>query len=329
MYCAAQANSMSNGGWRVWVGDLDGYINIAAIDEANKSEAEERELERELDEIGDIVLFAGKATTAKKLNEKGVSPSEWRHAVHQARTAIGPQLEVALGTNPSGQDNAEGRFFKATLDLGRSYAIARYAHWEHLDYPSAITATLPLGIRALVNQFMAAEGISRSAEIDDRIRSALSAGGIGSMSAYRHTGMLQATLHKIADDAPGHQGAQALNRVRTRVILSLVRLYFSDRELRLSSKQELSRLISTYEVDRNVLGLSKDRITSNGKTINGWRLRHLHSLLHFYPYSIRQSVSRALSSSELTQAAAVNELALAHCAVLMMRRAGRSRARSR
>jgi len=314
---------MSNGGLSIWVGDLDGYISIGAINAANESEAKERELERQLDEIGEIVLLAGKATSAERLNREGISPSEWRHGVHKARTAIGSQEEFTWGATPSRRDSAEGRYFKAILDLGRSYAIARYAHWERLDYPSAITATLPHGIRALVNQFIAAEGITRSTKTEEHLRSALSVSAIRGISAYRRTSRFQAALHKIADDDPVHLGGKALHRDRTRVILSLARLYFSDREVRLSSKQELEYLVSKYNDERKILGYTENRITKNGQSIYGWKLRHLRSLLHFYPYSIRHSLGRALSSNEATHEAIINELALAHCNVWMVEAAGR------
>lgn len=316
-------------GLSVWVGDLDGYINIDAINAENEREAEQAALELELNEIGEIPLLAGKAMSAWQLNHKEITPSDWRHAVHQAEMAIGSESTSILRQGPHWQGSVERRFISSMLDLGRSYAVARYARWERLDYSSAITATLPHGIRALVNQFLAAEGIPRSSRTDKRIRSALCAGEVREMTAYQRTGILQTTLHAFADEVPDHPGGSALDRGRTRDILALTRLYFSALELRLSSRQELQCLITAYVTARDTFGTRQDRLTSNGKSISGWRLRHIRPLLDLYPYSIRHSLMRAMESSELMREAIVNELALAHCGILRMRRAGRNRTRSR
>lgn len=316
-------------GLRVWVGDLDGYISIDAINAANEQEAEEEALNHELEEIGDILLLAGKTTSAWQLNRKEITPSEWRHAVHQAEMALGSEPDAILRHGTHGQEGAEGNFLRAMLDLGRSYAVAKYARWERLDYSSAITATLPHGIRALVNQFLAAEGIERSAYTDETIRSVLGRREAGGTSAYRRTGILQTALHAIADAAPNHPGGTALNRDRTRIILSLTRLHFSALELRLSSVQGLRDLIAAYAADRDTLGSDRNRLTLNGRTISAWRLRHVRPLLDFYPYSIRHGLARAAAVGEYSRATFVNELALAHCGVLRMRRAGRDSTRSR
>lgn len=322
---------MSNDiGLSVWVGDLDGYINIDAISAANEREAMEEELELELRKIGELRLLAGKSTSARQLNYKDITPSDWRHAVHQAEMTIDSVPETVYGHSSQGQSGTEEHFIRAMLKLGHSYAVARYAQWEHLDYPSAIIATLPHGIRALINQFLAAEAIPRSAYTDQRIRSALTDGQTNSMTAYRRTGMLQAVLHDLADKTVGrHPRGEVLNRDRTRAILALVRLHFSARELRLSSVTELGSLEAAYTADRETLGAKRELLISNRRSIKNWRLRHIRSLLDFYPYSIRNGLARAARSDRLDRVAIVNELALAHCGILRMRRTARDRTRSR
>ena len=321
---------MSNdSGLSVWVGDLDGYINIDAISAENEREAEQAALELELDEIGELRLLAGKSTSARQLNYKDITPSDWRHAVHQAEMAIGSEPETIFGHGSQGWDGAEEHFIRAMLKLSHSYAVARYAQWERLDYPSAITATLPHGIRALINQFLAAEAIPRSAGTEERIRSVLTDDQASAMTAYRRAGMLQAALHDIADETAGHAGGKALDRERTRAILALARLHFSARELRLSSVTELGELAEAYTADRETLGAKRELLTSNRRSIRNWRLRHIRSLLDFYPYSIRHGIARAVRSDQFDRVAIVNELALAHCGILRMRRAGRNRTRSR
>lgn len=321
---------MSNdSGPRVWVGDLDRYINIDAISEESECEAEQAALEIELDEIGELRLLADKSTSARLLNYKNITPSDWRHAVHQAEMALVLEPETIIGRSSRGQDGAEEHFIRAMLKLGHSYAVARYAQWERLDYPSAVTATLPHGIRALINQFLAAEGLPRSAGTEERIRSVLTDNQASVMTAYRRAGMLQAALHHIADETAGHPGGESLDRERTRAILALARLHFSARELRLSSVAKLGELAEAYTADRQTLGGKRELLTSNGRSIRNWRLRHIRPLLDFYPYSIRHGLARAARSNQFDRVAIVNEVALAHCGILRMRRAGRNRNRSR
>lgn len=61
----------------VWVGDLDNYVNIDAINRANQREEEEAALRQELREIGELRLLDGKATSAKDLFDRNIAPSEW------------------------------------------------------------------------------------------------------------------------------------------------------------------------------------------------------------------------------------------------------------
>ena len=315
----------------VWVGDLDGYINIDAINRANEREAEQERLDLELDEIGDLQLLAGKATSARKLYRQGILPSEWRHALHQAEMAIGHLSDEQYQQVDDGRRSPESSFVKGMLDLGRSYAIARYARWEHLDYPSALTATLPHGIRALVNQLLAVEGIIRVLHADASIRAVLDPNQANGMIAYSRTGLLQAALHRIADDTPTHLGGERLDRERMRIMLSLARLHFSTLELRLMSIDELRLLLAMYETERAAVGRGETRITTNGRIIRSWRQRHIQPLLNLYPYAIRHGLRRALAHGEdgFDRAALVNELALAHCGIIRMRRTGRDSTRSR
>jgi hypothetical protein len=321
---------MSNdSGSRIWVGDLDAYIDIDGINAANEREAEQAELEIELKEIGEIPLFAGRATSARQLHGRGVTPCDWRHAVHQAEMVIGRERDIRAHQSVHGPEGLEHRFVRTMLDLGRAYAIARYARWECLDYPSAITATLPHGIRALLNQFLAAEGITRSANTDARIRSILTGSLTNQMTAYRRTGLMQTTLHSIADEAWGHAGGASFDRDRARTILALSRLHFCGLELRMSSVKEIASLDANYVVDRDALGPNRELLIEGRRSIRNWRLRHLHSLLELYPYAIRYGLARAARSAELDRVASINELALAHCGVRRMRSTGHYRPRSR
>lgn len=300
----------------VWVGDLDNYVNIDAINRANQREEEEAALRQELREIGELRLLDGKATSAKELFNRNIAPSEWRHAVHRAEMTIS-------------HENAEERYLKGLLDLGRSYAIARYARWEKLDYPSALTATLPHGIRALVNQLLLAEGIERSRYVEDVIRSALITTDINGLTAYRRTAQVQSALHRITKSPPYFEAPKKLNRFGMRNILSLTRLHFSVAELKSISIDGLKSLFLNYENERAAAATCENPIVTNGKSIRGWSQRHIQPLTNLYPFCIRHALKRTTADGQggLDRAALVNELALAHCGILRMRRAGRDRTR--
>ena len=324
----------------VWVSDLDGYVDLDSIDRANEKEAKQTQLDHELSEIGELKLMAGKAISAFKLNNRGISPSEWRHAVHQAETALRPRSVIVRPGREC--QSVECQFLRAMLELGRSYAIARYARWEHLDFHSAKVATLPHGIRALINQMLTAEGIERTSAVEVQIRAALGPEAENQLIAYRSTGLLQAALHRIADQAPGHSGSMGLDRKRMRIILSLTRLHFSAAELRLTSVEQLRTLLTAYKAERETVWSDDSRTISHGRLISAWPLRHIRPLLDLYPYAVRNGLKRLLAHlpqdhvsllgplhvetwSESARQLLVNELALAHCGILLMRRAGRER----
>jgi hypothetical protein len=322
--------SESNG-TSVWVSDLDCVISCDYDyddddDQVNDTSAQREPLETEFAEIGELQVLNGKSISPRQLFKDGISPSELRHALHQSEMTIG--FSSSLPKN-SGEytDIPVARFVKGMLDLGRPYAIARYARWEQLDYPSTLTATLPYGIRALVNQLLASECITRTREVDACIRTALEPIKNGEMTAYRRTGLLQAALHRIADDATAHPGGTELNRNRMRAMLALTRLYFSIIELRLASIDELRSLLSIYEAERAIAVQDDARVTANGKVIRAWSLRHIQPLLNLYPYSIRNGLRRALihGQAAIERTALVNELALAHCGILKMRATGKAR----
>jgi len=315
---------MSNdSGMSIWVSDIDGYINIDAISRANDEELAREKLADELSDIGNIQLLAGKSTSADELYRKKISPSEWYHALHLAGMRIRCETQYGVETVQS----SEAQFVRGMLDLGRQYAIARYARLENLDYQSALTATLPHGIRALINQLLISEKIIRTQNIDAKIRAVLNPKDVGNMIAYRRVAGLQNTLHQFADNTHNHPGRFRLGREKMRVILSLARLYFSTVELKLKSIDELRSLLGFYENERTIVGQDSARVMTNGRFIKGWSQRHIQPLINFYPYAIRHGLKRAMSHDrgDFEHIILVNELALAYCEISRMKRAARER----
>ncbi|MDO9179521.1 MAG: hypothetical protein Q7U16_14565 [Agitococcus sp.] len=296
----------------IWVGDLDGYISINAIDNCNRLEEEKEWRAREFDSIGDISLLSGKSIRLNSMLSKKLEPSEWRWAVHQA--------EISLSVHASGKV-LEKELIRALIDLGRAYAVARYARWEKIPHPSALTASLPLGFRALLSQYLSGEGLLAALGSRERIWITLKAASKAeSKVAYQRVGQVQALIHGLAYDALGQHGPVSLRRNSTRTILSLARLHYSVEELRLDDFTDVARLFTMYALARE----ADEEGSHIGRYISNWRLRHLRPLTDLFPYSIRDALDRGVchvaSGVEIQREIAVNELALAHSGVLLMRK---------
>ncbi len=310
----------------IWVSDLDGYIDIDAINSENEREAEQERLDVELDQLGDIALFSGKSVSSRVIYSRGVTPEQWRWTRHRAEASLSQAQTSA---------EIETAFLKAILSLGRRYAVARFARQEALSFSSAITATFPHGIRALLYQFMAGEKLLSDNSCRNSIQRTLHhAASSSDRIAYEKTGLVQQTLHVLAIDAGGANAAQQLEKKRMRQILALLRLHFSVNESRVRTVSELNSMNARYEQMR--IGTeeetSKDIIIS-GKKIRNWKMRFLHPLLFYYPYGIRNSLNRLIlhtteSDSSLTPIVATNELCLADCGMQLMNIAAKEKASS-
>lgn len=319
---------MSNGGELVWVSDIDGYIDIDAINLEHELERKELQLQAELEEIGTIRLLAGKMLSAGSLNARGISPAEWRWALHEAERAL---------HQDQGLDGTGARFVRQLVSLGQQYAVGRYAKWEQLSYEAALTSTLPLGFRALLDVFLRTAGLSACSRKGSVLPEALKAASSApEMTAYERTGLIQSAIHEIAREAFGPSGHQQLDRESMRTLLSLTRLHFSAAELKaIDGFDDLRDLDQLYAAARRDLeGESLRAPPAGGRRIRNWRLRHLYPLPHLYPYSVRYALARALQEHSGNQAAPeravlVNELALAEASLRLMRRASADAPRRR
>ncbi|WP_289043863.1 hypothetical protein [uncultured Aliiroseovarius sp.] len=307
----------------IWVGDLDGYINIDAISRANELEAEQDALEADLDNLGDITLFSNQAISSRRLHSRGVNPEQWRWMLHRAEKSFG-QMDT--------QEDIERAFLKATMSLSRRYAVARYAGFEGLSFSSAVTAIFPHGIRALLFSYMAGEQSLSDPSCRKEIQGTLHlAASTPNLTAYDQTGIVRRKLHKLAVDAAGKDAHLKLDREKMRSTLSLLRLYFANRECQVSSASELEKMYSRYESARAAEKQGFDtsqRLT--GKRIENWRLRSLQPLTFFFPFSVRNSLKRlidqeASSACSIDHETSVNELALTYCEIELMRERAKKR----
>lgn len=300
----------------IWVGDLDSWISVDFSDEY-EAERKSEILEEELDQIGEIPLFAEKSISSRTLWSRGIDPDAWRWSLHEA--------EIAL-CDASKQPEIERLFVGKLIKMGRGHAIRRYARWENLPYSTALTATFPHGIRALVYQYFDAEkslcGSSKRPSVQNALQKAFKT---ESLTAYDQAGLVQQVLHSSARLVHGPAGHFDLDKNRTRTILSLCRLHFLVRENDLNSLEALKKLERCYSNARSAIKNEKmtdHRIT--GRIIRNWKMRHLHPLTFFFPYSARNAIARGYKQvyedpKSFDRRRAVNELALVHCGMKLMR----------
>jgi hypothetical protein len=144
------------------------------------------------------------------------------------------------------------------------------------------------------------------------------------LTAYHRTAIIRSAIHKSAIDAHGLMGHLLLDSERMRNILSLTRLYYCVCEIRVQSVSELNHLEFRYEDDRAAVKHGGAGAPSGMvRQIRNWELRHLHPLTYLYPYSIRNAIHRARepisTDDETNRIAAINELAMARCQIMLMR----------
>jgi hypothetical protein len=310
---------------RVWVGDLDGYINIDGISHANQLEAEEYVKEADLDDLADISLFSDQTIPSRKIHSRGVNTEQWHWMLHRAERSLG------LKDTPG---DIEKAFLKATMSAVRRYAVARYAGFEGLSFSDAITAIFPHGIRALLFSYMAGEQTLSDRSNRKEIQQTLYiASSTPNLTAYDRAGIVRRRLHELAINQAGSNAHLKLDKARMRNILSLLRLYFANLECQVQSAAELLEIHLRYEAARAAENQGFDtsqKIT--GKKIQKWRLRSLQPLTYYFPYSVRHALRRLVdqdpsSTGSMDHKTAANELALTYCEIEFVRMRGKERAK--
>lgn len=310
-------------GHKVWVSDLDDWVDLDGIFTENEAQQQEDQLNGQIAEIGDIGLFAERSISSRTLYERGILPQKWRWMLHEAEASLGRAHSCA---------EIEAGFLKAILASGRRYAVARYARSERLAFSSAITATFPYGIRALLYQYMAGEvalgDISQQKIIHQAFQDAIAN---HELMAYDRTGLVRQRLHQLAIAGAGPNGHLSLSKEGMRNALSLCRLYFSTIECNIRSIPELINLNWRYDFARSIAERKFDQSrVITGNYVENWKIRHLRPLIYFYPYSARNALARAIHQTTkdmkpLSRAHAANELALARCGIDLMRKFGKDR----
>lgn len=275
-------------------------------------------------DFGEVALFDSKALETYLLDAKGIYPSQWRWAIYEAEKKLRHSEASQL---------IEHDLVRELVLLGRPYAIARYTKWESVDFPSALTASLPLGLKALLSQYLSGQGLNRKQQFNTAVRDALiSAAAMTGATAYSRTSTVQALIHQIARETSDQGGPGSLDREATRKMLSLARLHFSVAEIDFGSFTEMGRLSGVYTREREsqTRAVSEHQVGAGGN-IRNWRLRHLRPLTDLFPFAIRHGLERGIrhmeANGEVSRDIALNELALAHCGLILMRMNARARTR--
>ena len=300
-----------------WVNKCSEWISYASLNRGHREECRAVSLERDIAEIGNIALFAGKFISSERLMIHGINSDGWRWSLHEAEIALGDAAQ---------RHEIERRFIKKLLDLGKNYAVARYAQWENLSFETALTSVYPYGIRALLYQYISSEKLLRDSHFRPIITRAIKdALEVEEMVAYDRTSIIQRTLHELANTTMWPGSHLGLDRDNIRTILSLCRLHFTSLECKIDSIAQLRQLSQRYEHARKMIfqGITPVKFLE-GRSIPNWKLRHLHSLIYYYPYGIRNCLGRSTKeltddTTAFTRDHAINEIALAHCEIKMMR----------
>jgi len=313
---------------RIWVGDLDDYISVGRDDwDDQHSWAKEGWDQDDLAAIGNLALLDGRRTSASALSAKGVTSDEWRWAVLEAEKSLSCREELL---------DLEGALIHGLLAIGRPYAIGRHAKWERLTLASARTAVLPFGHLALLDQQLSNFDPAGAADARRAVRTAIKkVEAAEGLVAYERTALVRTAILNSVEI----QRAGKIDRERMRLLLSLTRLRFMVTEANVRSFAELRALDGLYEVARRRATTAEPVAPAGSRPIRNWTSRHLHPLTFLMPIAVRAALDRGSRHMlhdcampvmhngpprrRIEQTQAVNELALARCATILIRRAAR------
>lgn len=310
-----------------WVGDLDSYVSIVPEEDFEKKILEQElrdSKEEEMKCLGSIPLLSGKCILFSTLQQRGIDLDTWRWAIHDGEKALDA---------PGGNNGIEGLFLKKLLEIGRPYAFRRYARREKLHTQTALAATHPNGIRAILNQFIEGSKVIWTKDSKLRILNSFNKAEKDSKSiAYFRTKVIRDAIDletqaiNFANELFLHNNSLAkVDRKAMRILLSLLRLHFMSRESNYRTTLEIYLNHQKYREARRVEIASYPATAKSVKgSIKNWKLRHLHPLDFYFPIVIRHALARCMEhvgehGTPIERELAVNEIALVHCGIYLMR----------
>lgn len=302
----------------IWVSDLDCYISIDSIDYWNNKEIEEQKWQELYESTENIELLGGEAMKPPWLNDKKISTLDWEFELYRAKRHLQEKQDWQY---------LEPLLIKALLSEGRKYAVRRYAKTEKIPVNAAITATLPSGLHALLSQFFTQHQIILSKiDWENLLVTVQNAVNSTQLTAYSKTTLVRNEIFSRLDRTSQHQHSLELNRNLLRIILSLVRLYFSAQETKVTKFSALMDIENRYKIQGEEFSpLGPSYHPTPDERIKNWNIRHLRSLLYYYPYVFRHAIVRGYLQSTIPNdkkinQKATNELALIYCASNIFKR---------
>ncbi len=295
----------------IWIGDLDSYISIDEINYWNRKEEEEQTEHELYESTNDIYLLGGTTVKPPWLKDKKISISDWEFEIYRARCRL---QEKKLWRN------LEPLLVNAIISEGRNYAVRRYAKSENIPINTALTATIQNGIQALISKFYIQHQIAIGQDIWQNLTIKIQDfENLTHITAYDKTTLIRNTIFDSIYKEHQHPTKLKLNELR--ILLSAIRLYYSYREIRVSKFSYLKKIENKYKIEKEKhTQENNDKYNLRTGNIKNWKIRHLRSLLYYYPYEFRNTIDRGQLESEMTTSkqiseAAVNELALLYCAI--------------
>lgn len=286
------------------------YLDLNAPSQRDE-EALEHDRQLRLDaweKVGDVQLLNGESIPFYHFADD-LPVAAWRHCQYLANRRLG---------GLASRSSIEPILVRELMVTGRSYAITRYAHREHVSLESAKVAISHYGIIALILRYLVESNLPVDFAQVQRAKDVVSrACDRSDVTAYRKTALIQRTVHAAARQAWGTGGELLLDREATRKLLSLSRLFFAIHESTCHSLHDVGQLLSLYEREWNSLRLEGFALAGYRRTIKNWAARHHKPIVYYYPQNLR-SVLLRWASIKNTEGAndwrslALNELALVY-----------------
>ena len=176
------------------------------------------------------------------------------------------------------------------------YAINSYAEEEKLPYEFVEIAKQDNGLYILLKLFFKNQNLILDPELIEEIEDIVDLvyHKISSKFVYLRVAGIQDIIHDMIQEKFGINSHINLNKKEMRIILSTARLHLEIRDIRHKDAEELMILRrKTNELQSNVYDYpSRPELLPGQKYVPTWRVRHLKSLLRYFPDDFKKILSR-------------------------------------
>lgn len=219
-------------------------------------------------------------------------------------TAIAFQMELSKAIYPlRNKSDVQKKTVRKLLQYGSNIAIWRYGQAESLPRRYQLLTKNAECIMFLLHDFfLRVEKIALTLELNNRITFIVNElkKKDESKIAYQRIGELRQFICREVDLAKGIGQSSLCDREEMRLLLSTARLHLCLNELikhytfDITSLQK--RYISAVAIEA---ALPSSNPQTGKKNIFRWRLRHLRSLLYYFPLEIRQIIMDFMQNNNM------------------------------